>query len=79
MAWSILQNLTDGNVFIHYHGTYHSDNREGIVWYLKYWRPELKIMTISSMSVSDPEVLPDSLKGKADFLLTIHERMTGTH
>lgn len=79
MAWFILKNLKDGARFIHFNGTYHSENYEGIVWYLNHWRPGLKVLTIASMSLADPEVLPDTLSGKADFLLTIHERMTATH
>ena len=79
MAWFILKNLPDGGQFLHFNGTYHSDNYEGIVWYLNHWRPGLKILTIGSASVAEPEALPDSLAGKADYLLTIHERMTTTH
>ncbi|HAQ64314.1 MAG TPA: iron-regulated protein [Bacteroidales bacterium] len=76
MAWSILQNLKPGQRFIHFNGTYHSDDFEGIVWYLNQWRPGLKIVTISSVSVPDPEVLPDTLQGKATFILALPERMT---
>lgn len=79
MAWNILQNLHSGQKFIHFNGTYHSDNFEGIAWYLNYWRPGLKIVTLASASVPDPEEFPDDLKGKATFILTVHERMTATH
>ena len=34
MAYFIQKNLQPNSVFIHYNGTYHSDNFEGIYWYL---------------------------------------------
>src|SRR5690606_4769434 len=33
MAHFIIKNMQSGSVFIHYNGTYHSDNYEGIGWY----------------------------------------------
>ena len=79
MAHFILQNLKAGNTFIHFHGTYHSDNFEGITWYLLQQRPDLKIITISSQEQEDIEKLEEENMGKADFILTIPEDMTKTH
>ena len=79
MAHFILQNLKPGNTFIHFHGTYHSDNFEGITWYLQKQRPDLKIVTISSKEQEDIEKLEEENMGKADFILTIPADMTKTH
>ena len=49
MAYSILKNWKQGDLLIHYNGTYHSDNFEGIIWYLQQAKPGLKILTISSV------------------------------
>ena len=35
MAYFIHKNRKENSVFVHYNGTYHSDNCEGINWYLK--------------------------------------------
>ncbi len=35
MAYFILKYLQQGTIIIHYNGTYHSNNFEGIYWYLK--------------------------------------------
>ena len=43
MAHFILENWEKGKTFIHYNGSYHSDNFEGIVWYLKQENPNLYI------------------------------------
>lgn len=79
MAHFILQNLKPGNTFIHFHGTYHSDNYEGITWYLKQQRPDLKIVTINSSEQDDVEKLEEENKDKADFILVIPADMTKTH
>lgn len=47
MAYFIHKNLKENSVFVHYNGTYHSDNFEGINWYLKLYNPEIKIITIA--------------------------------
>lgn len=79
MAHFILKNHKAGSTFIHYHGTYHSDNYEGIMWYLKQQRPDLKIVTINSSEQESIDSLADENKNKADFIITIPETMTKTH
>lgn len=79
MAHFILKNLAPGKTFLHYHGTYHSDNYEGIMWYLKHERPDLKIVTIKSAEQPSVDSLDSENAGKADFILVIPETMTKTH
>ncbi len=79
MAWFILQNLTPGKLFLHFNGSYHSDNFEGIVWYLKFYRPDVKMLTISSMEFDNPFQPGDEIKGKADFILVVPSTMNKTH
>jgi len=49
MAYFINKNLKEDAVFIHYNGSYHSDNFEGISWYLKTYHPNIQIITISTV------------------------------
>lgn len=79
MAWIILQNLGSEQVFLHFNGSYHSDNYEGIVWYLRKYRPNIKILTISSIETEDVGKPEEEIKGKADFILLIPTSMTKTH
>jgi len=79
MAHFILENLAEGQVFIHYHGTYHSNNFEGIVWYLNQYRPGLNIMTIASTEQASVDGLEEENEGLADYILVIPETMTKTH
>jgi len=79
MAYFILQNLKPGTLFIHYNGSYHSDNFDGINWYLKRKRPELNIATISTVSQKNIKELLAENKGKADFIICVDEDMTNTY
>jgi uncharacterized iron-regulated protein len=79
MAHFILQNYKSGSLFIHYNGAYHSDNYEGILWYLKRQRPELRYSTISTVSQKDIYTLDAANKGKADFIICVDEDMTNTY
>lgn len=79
MAHFILKSYQPDHIFLHLHGTYHSDNYEGILWYLKQQRPDLRYLTLSTVEQEDiQELNPESL-GKADFLLVVPENMTKTY
>jgi uncharacterized iron-regulated protein len=79
MAWFISKAMkTDGMVF-HFNGSYHSDNGEGIIWYLKKYKPEVKVGTITTVLQTDLSKLADENKGKADFIIVVPEDMTTTH
>lgn len=79
MGWFITQNLPQGGLFIHYNGTYHSDNHEGIMWYLNQYKPGLKVVTISSQMQDNTTPLSSDHKGKGDFIIVVPERMTRTY
>jgi uncharacterized iron-regulated protein len=75
MAYSILKYFKDGNSFIHYNGTYHSNNFEGIVWYIKQSRPDLKILTIASVEQDSLDELTEENLNLADFTICIPTAM----
>ncbi len=79
MAYFILQNWEPGETFIHYNGAYHSDNYEGIVWYLKQAKPDLNILTISTVQQDTITSLNPEYEGKADYILCIPSTMTKTY
>jgi len=79
MGYFIVQNLQPGTVFLHFNGTYHSDNYEGINWYLKTYQPGVKIMTIASVEQKDVGKLEAEHYNKADFILVIDEDVTKTY
>ncbi len=79
MSHFILENLEKGKIFIHYNGAYHSDNFEGIVWHLKKAKPNMKILTVSTVEQKDIDKLSDEEKNKADFIFVVPETMTKTY
>lgn len=79
MAHFILKYYQPGSLFIHYNGAYHSDNYEGILWYLNKARPELKYATLSTVSQKDIHSLLKENKGLADFIICVDEDMTNTY
>lgn len=79
MAHFILTNHANGSLFLHYNGAYHSDNYDGINWYLKQQKPSLKIGTISTVSQSNIKSLLAENLGKADFIICVDNDMTNTY
>lgn len=79
MAHFTLKNYTAGSLFIHYNGSYHSENYEGILWYLKDQRPDLRYATITVVTQSDIHKLLTENKGKADYIICVDEDVTNTY
>lgn len=79
MAHFILQEVGKGRKMLHLNGAYHSDNYEGIGWYLKQKQPKLKVITITTILQPDLVKLADEHKTKADFILAVPESMTKTY
>ena len=79
MAFSILENLKEGDLFVHYNGSYHSSNFEGIIWYLQQANPDLKIITVETVLQEDISELEEENKGIASFIVCVPETMTKTY
>jgi len=79
MAHFILENLDEGETFLHYNGSYHSDDFEGIVWWIKQQRPEMKIITITTVEQDTITDLSEDAMNTADFILAVPSDMTKTY
>ena len=79
MAHFILAGFQQDRPFIHYNGAYHSDNFEGILWYLQRQRPDLKYATITTVTQADLSRLDAENIQRADFILVVDEDMTPTY
>jgi len=84
MATFILKNTAiDSSIFLHFNGSYHSDNYEGIVWmakqYLRRGNFSPKIITIATVEQKDLDELEKTNEGKADFIIVIPSDMTKTY
>lgn len=79
MAHFILNNYQESKLFIHYNGAYHSDNYEGILWYLKQERTDLNYGTITTVSQENIGKLSNENKNVADFIICVDSDMTTTY
>ncbi len=79
MAHFIYNNLPGGGTFLHFHGAYHSNNYEGIFWYLRQLSNRATIMTISTVEQDDPSALSEDHLGLADFIIVVPATMTKTY
>jgi uncharacterized iron-regulated protein len=79
MAYFINKNRKEKSVFIHYNGTYHSDNYEGISWYLRKLDDKIKIITIAMVEQRDLDKLESKNYNKANFILVIDEDITRSY
>lgn len=76
MAYFISKNYESGKKFIHFHGAYHSNNYEGIYWYLH--APDIRIITITTVNQKSLDSLSEESSNKADFTICVNENMTKT-
>ncbi len=81
MAWFILKNgVENETIFLHINGAYHSDNYQGIVWYVKHYISRtdfpLKVLTITTVEQEEIGSLKESNLGKADFIICVPESFT---
>lgn len=79
MAHFIMENRGENQQFIHYNGAYHSDDFEGIYWYLQQASEPLQVASITTVLQKEVGSLNKEYKGKADFILVVDEEMTSTY
>jgi uncharacterized iron-regulated protein len=79
MAHNILRHLPTSGRFLHFNGSYHSDHQEGIVWYLRRVRPDLRILTISTVTQAGLKKLEQEHLGSADVILVVDEDVPGSY
>lgn len=79
MAYFILKNRSDGQVFYHLNGAFHTKNNEGIIYFLKKSNPHLNVITITMADQENIESLNEENLGLADFIIAIPNDMTKTY
>ncbi|MFM6934018.1 MAG: ChaN family lipoprotein [Flavobacteriales bacterium] len=81
MAQFILANpgRKEGTVVLHFNGAFHSDFHQGILWYVQQKQPNIRVITISTVTQEDINKLDKEHYGRADFIICVPESMTRTH
>lgn len=71
MAYSLFDYVNKGKTIFHVNGSYHSNNYEGIVWYLKRKFPTVRIMTINTVEQDNIHTLDPKNQSSADFIIVL--------
>ncbi len=79
MAHFIAQHAKTGARFLHFNGSYHSDYHEGIGWYLRRARSDLRQFTIATVTPGQLKTLDAEHIGKADVILCVDAAVPGSH
>lgn len=79
MAHFIDRNWAPGQHFIHFNGSFHSDKREGIIWFLRRNHPDAGIALLTTVEQDDISQLAEEHFGKADFIICVPANMTKTY
>ncbi|RLD38044.1 MAG: iron-regulated protein [Bacteroidetes bacterium] len=79
MAHFILENWNEGQLFFHYNGAYHSNDFEGIVWWINKLKPGLNIQTVAVTQQAQLDSLEAVNKDVANFVVVIPDNMTMTN
>lgn len=79
MAHFILTNLEENSRILHLNGSYHSNDYEGIVWYVKRDRPEIRVLTINTIVVDDVKSVDHEQLQAADLTVVVPSTMTTTY
>jgi uncharacterized iron-regulated protein len=69
----------EGSVHLHFNGAFHSDFYQGILWYVQQKQPDIRVLTISTVTQEDVRKLDKEHFGRADFIICVPESMTRTH
>jgi len=86
MASQIYTHLPANGIFVHYNGSYHSDNHQSIEWYLKEYNQnilknyyQMNVVTIATRMQMNVSELENENKGIANFIIVVPENMTRTY
>jgi len=79
MAHFIHKNMKENHLFFHFNGSYHSDNYQSIVWYLKKLNPDYKILTITTVEQDKQSELDEENHKLADFIIVPNNNMPKTY
>ena len=75
MAHFLVTEIQPNSIFLHLNGSYHSDNFEGIAWYVNQYNRNLKIQTISVVEQADVKKLEKEHLNKATFIIAVDADM----
>ncbi|MBR1689005.1 MAG: ChaN family lipoprotein [Prevotella sp.] len=77
MAWNIAQ--CKQPKVLHYNGAYHTDSGEGIITYLRQYKPGVRLKTVYAVKQEDITQLEADYLGRADYYICVPEDMATSY
>jgi len=79
MAHFSLNNFKKGDFYFHFNGSYHSNNNQGIIWWINKINPEFTIKSVATVTVSEWEEMTKEEKASiANYTFVVSDSMTQT-
>lgn len=79
MAHFSLKNFKEGNLLFHFEGSYHSNNEQGIIWWINKIQPGLKIASITTVMQAEWNKMTEKEKAEiANYIIVVADNMTKT-
>ncbi len=79
MAHFSLNNFKKGDFYFHFNGSYHSNNNQGIIWWINKINPEFTIKSVATVTVSEWEEMTKEEKSAiANYTFVVSDSMTQT-
>lgn len=79
MAHFSLKNFGEGDLLLHFQGSYHSDNRQGIIWWVEQLNPDINIKSITTTTMKEwDEMSEEEINAIADYIIVVADNMTST-
>ena len=79
MAHFSVKNFNKGDLYLHLDGSYHSNNKRGIIWWVNKIQPGLEIKSITTVSKSVWEKMTEGEKEMiAEYIIVVADNMTQT-
>ena len=79
MAHFSVKNFHKGDLYFHIDGSYHSNYKRGIIWWINKIHPGLKIKSVTTLTQSEWDKKTDNEKETiAEFIIVVADNMTQT-
>jgi len=82
MSHFLMKNAFNDKTILHFNGSYHSDNHQGIVWYvnqaIRKTSYDIKVITITCLEQENIDTIAEKDAAKADFIIVIPASMCKT-
>ncbi|NOQ92124.1 MAG: hypothetical protein GQ552_05330 [Flavobacteriaceae bacterium] len=79
MAHFSVKNFNKGDLYFHMDGSYHSNNKRGIIWWVNKIQPGLNIKSITTLTQSEwDKKTPEQKEMIAEYIIVVADNMTQT-